>query len=93
MEKSKCIGGKWSRNHQGGEVFCVDGFSYLLNNHCISKKTGFLTLYLICAKCGGRNILTNGKLKKPDHPGHSCSPDPDNWEIMEAENRLKSLGK
>ena len=92
-EKVKCNDGKWSKNHQGGEVYCVDGFSYLINNHCISKKTGFLTLYLICSKCGGRNILINGKIKKPDHPGHTCSPDPDNWDILEAENRLKSLGE
>ena len=44
-EKVKCNDGKWSKNHQGGEVYCVDGFSCLIKNHCISKKTGFLTLF------------------------------------------------
>lgn len=92
-EKSKCTTGKWSYNCQGGEIFCIDGYSYLINNHCISKKTGFLTLYLICSKCGGRNILVNGLLKKVDHPGHSCSPDPDNWELLQAEIQLKNLGE
>ena len=90
--KSKCISGKWTYNYQGGETFCVDGFSYLINNHCVSKKTGALTLYLICSKCGGRNILSDGHLKKHDHPGHTCSPDPDNWAILEADLHLKSLG-
>ena len=92
-EKAKCSEGKWTRNHQGGEVYCIDGFSYLLNNHCVSKKTGALTLYLICSKCGSRNILTDGKIKKPAHPSHTCDPDPDNWHILEADNRLKSIGE
>ena len=83
-EKMKCNNGKWSYNCQGGEVYCIDGFSYLVNNHNVSKKTGFLTIYLICSKCGGRNILVIGLLKKPNHPGHSCSPDPDNWELLQA---------
>ena len=91
--KSKCLNGKWTYNYQGGETFCVDGFSYLINNHCVSKKTGALTLYLICSKCGGRNILSDGVLKKHDHPGHTCSPDPDNWAILEADLHLKSLGE
>ena len=64
-EKVKCIDEKWTHNHQGGEVFCIDGFSYLLNNHCVSKKTGSLTVYLFCSKSGSRNILTDGKIKKP----------------------------
>ena len=92
-EKARCEKGKWTYNYQGGETFCVDGYSYTINNHTISKKTGGLSLYLICTKCGGRNILTNGKLKKDDHPGHTCSPDPDNWTILEADLRLKSLGE
>ena len=87
-EKARCEKGKWTYNYQGGETFCVDGYSYTINNHTISKKTGGLSLYLICTKCGGRNILTNGKLKKDDHPGHTCSPDPDNWTILEADLRL-----
>ena len=90
-EKIKCAG-KWTYNYQGGETYCVDGFSYTINNHLISKKTGALTLYLICTKCGGRNVLCNGNLKKHDHPGHTCTPDPDNWELFEADLRLKSLG-
>ena len=92
-EKAKATCGKWTHSYQGGETFCVDGFSYLINNHRISVKTGALTLYLICAKCGGRNILTDGKLKTHDHPGHTCSPDPDNWDILEADRKLKSLGE
>ena len=77
-EKIKCVDGKWTYNYQGGETYCVDGFSYTINNHITSKKTGYLSLYLICSKCGGRNVLTNGNLKKHDHPGHTCTPDPDN---------------
>ena len=92
-EKGKCVQGKWTVNYQGGDTYCVDGFSYLINNHCISKKTGALTLYLLCSKCGGRNILTNGILKKGDHPGHTCNPDPDNWAILEADLHLKTLGE
>ena len=91
-EKMKCVNGKWTYNYQGGETYCVDGFSYTINNHLISKKTGALAMYLICTKCGGRNVLCNGNLKKHDHPGHTCTPDPDNWELFEADLRLKSLG-
>ena len=92
-EKLKCVGGKWTYNYQGGETYCVDGFSYTINNHTISKKTGSLSLYLICTKCGGRNVLSNVNLKKHEHPGHTCPPDPDNWQLFEVDLRLKSLGE
>ena len=37
-EKAKCLDGKWTTNYQGGETYCIDGFSYLVNNHRILKK-------------------------------------------------------
>ena len=45
-EKAKAICGKWTHSYQGGDAFCVDGFSYLINKHRISVKTDALTLYL-----------------------------------------------
>ena len=83
--------GKWTTNYQGGETYCIDGYSYLINNHRVLQKTGLLNLYLICSKCCSRNILCEGKLKKPDHPNHTCDPDPDNFELFEADLHLKHL--
>ena len=62
--KAQCEStGKRTYNYQGGETYCVDGFSYTINNQTVSKKTGALSLYLIRTKCDGRNVLREGTLR------------------------------